>query len=139
MELHDFLFSLLSKRTADCTLHRVQWKETLASAANDADMQMEENRKTARDYQNKLEDLFRAVDEDGNDWLSPEEFVQALSLPSVQRYLAILDLKVSDCRPLFEILDDGDGKITIAEFCKGLMQLKGHARALDMVVPWQRS
>ncbi|CAE7402736.1 Scn11a [Symbiodinium pilosum] len=109
-------------------------KETLASAANDADMQIEESRKTARDYQKKLEDLFRAVDEDGNDWLSPEEFVQALSLPGVQRYLAILELKVSDCGPLFEILDDGDGKITIAEFCKGLMQLKGHARALDMVV-----
>ncbi|CAE7896910.1 Sodium channel protein type 10 subunit alpha [Symbiodinium microadriaticum] len=109
-------------------------KETLASAANDADMQIEENRRTAKNYQEKLEDLFRAVDEDGNDWLSAEEFIRALSLPSVQRYLAILDLKVSDCRPLFEILDDGDGKITIAEFCQGLNQIKGHARALDMVV-----
>lgn len=37
-----------------------------------------------------------------------------------------------DCRPLFDILDDGDGHITIAEFCKGLMQLKGQARALDI-------
>ncbi|CAE7449218.1 Scn10a [Symbiodinium sp. CCMP2592] len=110
-------------------------KETLASAANDADIQIEENRRTAKNYQEKLEDLFRAVDEDGNDWLSAEEFIRALSLPSVQRYLAILDLKVSDCRPLFEILDDGDGKITIAEFCQGLNQIKGHARALDMVVP----
>ena len=110
-------------------------KETLASAANDADMQIEENRRTAKNYQEKLEDLFRAVDEDGNDWLSAGEFIRALSLPSVQRYLAILDLKVSDCRPLFEILDDGDGKITIAEFCQGLNQIKGHARALDMVAP----
>ncbi|CAE7023046.1 Cacna1g [Symbiodinium natans] len=109
-------------------------KETLASAANDADMQLEENRRTAKNYQQKLEDLFRAVDDDGNGWLSPDEFVQALSLPSVQRYLVFLDLKVSDCRPLFDILDDGDGKITIQEFCKGLMQIKGHARAIDMVV-----
>ena len=28
----------------------------------------------------------------------------------------------------------GDGHITIAEFCKGLMQLKGQARALDIVM-----
>ena len=74
-------------------------------------MQLEENRRTAKNYQQKLEDLFRAVDDDGNGWLSPDEFVQALSLPSVQRYLVFLDLKVSDCRPLFDILDDGDGKI----------------------------
>ena len=35
----------------------------------------------------------------------------------------------------FEILDDGDGKITIAEFSHGLMLLKGQARALDIMVP----
>ncbi|CAK9046398.1 unnamed protein product [Durusdinium trenchii] len=40
--------------------------------------------------------------------------------------------RVADCRPLFDILDDGDGHITIAEFCKGLMQLKGQARTLDI-------
>ena len=46
----------------------------------------------------------------------------------------MLDVRVQDCRPLFDILDDGDGQITIAEFCKGLMQLKGQARALDIVM-----
>ena len=32
------------------------------------------------------------------------------------------------------VKDDGDGQITIAEFCRGLMQLKGQARALDIVM-----
>lgn len=31
-------------------------------------------------------------------------------------------------------VEDGDGRITITEFCKGLSQLKGQARALDMIV-----
>lgn len=60
--------------------------------------------------------------------------MEAMSLPSVQHYMQVLEVKIQDCRPLFDILDDGDGRITIPEFCKGLMQLKGQARALDIVM-----
>lgn len=109
-------------------------KETLASAANDADMVMEDNRRMARDAQNKLEELFRAADDDGDGNLTKDEFAAAMSLPSVQGFLTSLDVSVRDCHPLFDILDDGDGLITTAEFCKGLMQLKGQARALDIFV-----
>ncbi|CAJ1362551.1 unnamed protein product [Effrenium voratum] len=109
-------------------------KETLASAANDADMQIDEQRAMARDYRNKLEELFKAADTDGSDSLSASEFVTALSLPSVQRYLQVLEVKIQDCEPLFDILDDGDGRITIHEFCKGIMKIKGQARALDIVL-----
>ncbi|CAE6916345.1 Scn11a [Symbiodinium sp. CCMP2456] len=109
-------------------------KETLASAANDADMVMEDNRRMARDAQNKLEELFRAADDDGDGHLTKDEFAAAMSLPSVQGFLTSLDVSVRDCHPLFDILDDGDGLITTAEFCKGLMQLKGQARALDIFV-----
>ena len=63
-----------------------------------------------------------------------EEFVEALSLPSVQGFLQSMDVNIRDTGPLFEILDDGDGHLSIAEFCKGLLQLKGMARALDIIV-----
>ncbi|CAE7896908.1 Sodium channel protein type 11 subunit alpha [Symbiodinium microadriaticum] len=109
-------------------------QETLSNAANDADMLLENSRRLAKDYQDKLEELFQAADNDGDGSLTPDEFVDALSIPGVQRYLTMLDVRVQDCRPLFDILDDGDGQITIAEFCKGLMQLKGQARALDIVM-----
>ena len=109
-------------------------KETLASAANDAELVIEETRRFALEYQKKLEELFRFVDEDGNGHLSPDEFVEAMSLPSVQQYMKFLDVSVRDVRPLFDILSEGDGLITIAEFCKGLMQLKGQARALDIIM-----
>jgi len=109
-------------------------KETLASAANDAEMVIEESRRMALEYQARLEELFHLVDYDGDGHLSAEEFVQAMELPSVQQYLKFLEVTVRDCRPLFEILAEGDGRITIAEFCKGLMQIKGQARALDIVV-----
>ena len=58
------------------------------------DMQMDELRGNAKDYQRKLEELFRAADADGNGSLSAEEFVEAMSLPSVQHYLQAKDLKI---------------------------------------------
>ncbi|CAE7380347.1 Scn10a [Symbiodinium microadriaticum] len=109
-------------------------KETLASAANDAELVIEETRRNAVEYQEKLEELFQIVDDDGDGHLTPQEFVEAMSLPSVQQYMKFLDVSVRDVRPLFDILSEGDGLITIAEFCKGLMQLKGQARALDIVI-----
>jgi len=109
-------------------------KETLESTANDADILIESQRHDANKLRHRLETLFEALDEDGDGMLSPEEFESAMSLTSVQQYMQALDVRMSDCQCLFTILDDGDGRITIAEFCKGLKQVKGQARAIDMVV-----
>ena len=109
-------------------------KETLQSAANDAEMVMEESRSVSLKYQRRLEELFCVVDDDGDGNLTLEEFRGALSMPSVSQYLLYMDVTVRDCEPLFEILAEGDGLITITEFCKGIMQLKGQARALDIVM-----
>ena len=73
----------------------------------------------------KLEELFRAADTDDNGTLSATEFVEAMSLPSVQHYMQVLEVKIQDCRPLFDILDDGDGRITIPEFLQGSDAIEG--------------
>lgn len=109
-------------------------KETLASAANDADMVMEDKRRADIETNAKLEELFLAADENQDGILSPGEFLAAMNLPSVKNFLHSMDVNVRDIGPLFDILDDGDGMITVSEFCKGLQQLKGQARAIDMVV-----
>ena len=109
-------------------------KETLQSAANDAEMMMEESTSSSRQYQRRLAELFRLVDDDGDGTLTLEEFRAALNIPSVAQYLLYMDVTVRECEPLFEILAEGDGLVTISEFCKGITQLKGQARALDIVM-----
>jgi len=109
-------------------------KETLNTAANDAEMVMEESRSGSLQYQRRLEQLFRLVDDDGDGHLTLDEFRAAVNMPSVSQYLSYLDVTVRECEPLFEILAEGDGLITIAEFCSGIMQWKGQARALDIVI-----
>ena len=66
--------------------------------------------------------------------LTPQEWESALTVPYVQHYLQVLDVRIADCHRIFGILDDGDGEITISEFCDGLKRVKGPARAVDMVV-----
>ena len=43
------------------------------------------------------QELFRLVDNDGDGSLSPEEFVQAMELPSVQQYLKFLEPWLDFC------------------------------------------
>ena len=108
-------------------------KETLSSAANDADMMLEDSERISRSYQSKIEGLFRLADDDGDGLLTLEEFMETMSLQSVKHYLKILDVTVHDSRILFDSLDDGDGLVTIAEFCQGISKLKGHVKPVDFI------
>ena len=38
-----------------------------------------------------------------------------------------------DAKMLFHMLDDGDGLLTVQEFCEGVPKVKGHAKSLDIV------
>ena len=54
---------------------------------------------------------------------SPLSVKYLLSFWILRGFLQSMDVSIRDTGPLFEILDDGDGLITITEFCKGLLQL----------------
>lgn len=109
-------------------------KETLANAANDAELQIDESKRTSQMYQSKLKDVFHTMDGDDSGSVSYQEFIEHLDHPIIKRYMALLDIHVHDVRNLFDILDDGDGKITVQEFCSGVMNVRGSARALDIMV-----
>lgn len=108
-------------------------KETLHSAANDADMMLEDSERVSKAYQNKIEGLFRLADNDGDGLLTLQEFMETMNLRSVQHYLKVLDVTVNDSRILFDILDDGDGLVTITEFCQGISKLRGNVKPIDFV------
>mmetsp|Transcript_4623 Transcript_4623/g.10907 ORF Transcript_4623/g.10907 Transcript_4623/m.10907 type:complete len:541 (-) Transcript_4623:273-1895(-) len=109
-------------------------KETLTCADDDAAVALKEKSRRTRVYKEKLREVFLAADKDGDGNLTPEEFFSTLGLPKVRSYLSLLEVNIKDCDPLFEILDDGDGVITIEEFCKGILHLKGQASALDIIM-----
>lgn len=109
-------------------------KETLACASNDAEIAMEEKRRTAEIFQHKLEMLFESMDVDADGLLSQDEVQEALNNPMVLRYLSTLELHMKDVAFIYQLLDDGDGMLTIKEFCHGLSRLKGVAQSHDVVL-----
>merc|ERR1711972_1204487 len=55
--------------------------------------------------------------------------------PNVKQFFEALDLDVSEAEVLFDLLDaSGDGMVAADEFLAGCLRLRGHAKALDLLV-----
>mmetsp|Transcript_30616 Transcript_30616/g.68802 ORF Transcript_30616/g.68802 Transcript_30616/m.68802 type:complete len:597 (-) Transcript_30616:125-1915(-) len=109
-------------------------KDTLEAAQNDAEHQVTEKLKRKAQYVSKLEMMFKAiVDDSGNSMITEERLNALLSHPTVKAYLETLDLAVPEGTALFNILDNGDGEVTLEEFIDGILRCKGPARAIDQV------
>merc|ERR1719482_1172123 len=77
----------------------------------------------------KTLDVFRAADVDGDGFLTKEEFLEAMRVPSVLRRLHEVDINVADVEGLFDILDhDESGELTPEEFIDGCVRARGEAR-----------
>lgn len=109
-------------------------KETMSIAASDTVLAVQERMRIVQNYVQKLRHVFVLADTDRDGFLSCKEFTESLKDPVVTSYLSIMDLEVNEVEPLFQLLDDGQGLVTIDEFVTGLTRLKGQARALDVVV-----
>ncbi|OLP93596.1 hypothetical protein AK812_SmicGene24472 [Symbiodinium microadriaticum] len=114
-------------------------KDTLEAAQSDAEHQVAEKLKRKAQYATcihlaraveKLEVMFKAIDETGNGMITEERLNQLLSNPqhdwqlekkrTVRAYLETLDLAVPEGTALFHILDNGDGEVTLEDLCQGL-------------------
>merc|ERR1712176_768032 len=50
-----------------------------------------------------------------------------------------MEIEVADLELLFDLMDDGDGKVTFDELVGGLSRLRGNARSIDLVTLIYRS
>lgn len=73
--------------------------------------------------------LFEVMDEDKSGTLTLEEFQGAFETKEVATKLKLLGFKEEDCQVIFNLLDEGDGSLTIDEFFEGLQEMKGPAQA----------
>merc|ERR1719150_1134220 len=84
-------------------------------------------------YLTKLEQFFADADTSGDGLISFEELQGIIADPQVEIWLRILGLEVHETTLLFNLIDDGDGLITIDEFLRGVTRLKGQSRSLDVI------
>lgn len=81
----------------------------------------------------KLEKIFLHLDESGDGFLEWEEMAPLLQTGDIASMFTLFDLEVKDIKTLFRILDDGSGRISIAEFVNGVEHVKGPARQIDLL------
>jgi len=91
----------------------------------------DEEEKKRRDLK-MLAELFMEIDVDGSGELSKEEFFGSLGNAKVGQMLALLEMKVVELTEVWDVLDDGDGLLTIKEFTDGIRRMKGDAKAKDV-------
>jgi len=89
--------------------------ETNRVTANDDEMAILRSRRTAARQLQKLRDFFAEVDLNGDGWLSWSEFQQALDDPLVKQWLTTLGVEMIELEDLFDLMDDGDGQISMDE------------------------
>jgi len=107
--------------------------ETEKVASSDEELLiLQKSRQTAR-LEDNFAGVFAQIDESFDGMLDAHEFEKVLHDQRVLTWLAALDLDAHQCVNLFELLDDGDGKVSLREFIAGVHRLKGPARSVDLV------
>jgi hypothetical protein len=79
-----------------------------------------------------LQALFNELDEDGSGDLTREEFGEVLENPKFIQKINGHGFEMGEVPDLFEILDEGTGKVKAAEFCEGLLDMQGSLKAKDL-------
>lgn len=88
--------------------------------------------------QQELREMFKDMDNDGSGTLSQAEFTDVLDDVMFIRRMKMMDIDLEELPDIFEILDDGDGQVSMDEFCMGLMRMQGVAMSRDTLKATQR-
>mmetsp|Transcript_13269 Transcript_13269/g.31676 ORF Transcript_13269/g.31676 Transcript_13269/m.31676 type:complete len:570 (+) Transcript_13269:55-1764(+) len=108
-------------------------RSTMHALSNDAAVAVRERIQHATELQAKLHQLFDDADIDDDKSLTLAEWEKLLKHPEIVQYLSTLEVDVHDAKMLFHLLDDGDGMLTVQEFCEGMPKVRGNAKSLDIV------
>lgn len=103
-----------------------------SSKSDESDMAVVMQREKEREVE-ELKDLFLECDQDGSGELTKDEFHEAVARPKIKQKLTVLEINTSEIGELWDILDDGDGRLSANEFTDGLRKLKGESKAKDVM------
>lgn len=76
--------------------------------------------------------LFDMMDQDGDGCLSWKEFKQAFEHEDICNRLKLLNCDPAKAREIFDLLDTGDGALSVDEFFEGVIRLEGVASSRDV-------
>jgi hypothetical protein len=114
-------------------LNAVFVQETLKAASLDDNLMVRQQIKKMQNHEKKMRLLFEEADRDGDGTLDMDEWMTVCQDDWVKVWLSAQDIKASDARSLFELIDDGDGRLTAEEIVSGTAGLKGASAVMKML------
>merc|ERR1712151_633363 len=108
-------------------------QSTMKAAQANEEIVLQAKNKEKQSYIKRVKKMFNTLDESGDGFVSWDEFKPLLTDPSLRLMLSTLELDAKDAEMLFTLLDDGDGMLSADEFVQGAQNIKGTAKALDLV------
>jgi len=115
--------------------------ETMKVASMDDSIMLKSKERAVRLHKEKMRRLFMHADLDGDGGIDVVEFQELLNDKEVRQWLASMELEIwsdRDGYDLFQMIDDGDGQVSLDELVKGVARLKGQARNVDLALLGQR-
>lgn len=109
-------------------------QETFKVAASDDDLMLLKQRRQMIKHMRKMTRLFQTADTKGTNTLTWKNFNKLLGDPFIRSWLAAYEFEVSDVKLVFDLMDDGDGRLSVDELMTGVSRLKGFARSIDLHV-----
>jgi hypothetical protein len=84
-------------------------------------------------HEGHLIGLLQAIDTNGDDKISAEDFSSALQRTDVKEFLSAMHVEIPHVGAFFDMLDqNSDGEVDILEFVTGMQKLRGEAKSVDI-------
>jgi hypothetical protein len=114
-------------------INGVFMQETFKVASSDDVIMVRQKAKAMQRHRKNMQELFNGLDNSGDGKVNLKEFRQLANFPSVQAWLASMDIRTEDLDTMFHLMDgDRSGGINFQEMLSGMEQLKGQARSVDL-------
>merc|ERR1711971_255943 len=107
-------------------------QETFRVAQQDDELQLRRWREANKTHAEKMKRLVEAADKSSDAALDLEEFRAIFNNAELTGWLTSMDFTPRDIDAVFEMMDGGEGHLTIDKMIKGVGDLKGPARNIDL-------
>jgi Ca2+-binding EF-hand superfamily protein len=108
-------------------------ENALKNSQKDAAELLQEKEKEKKHKLSHFKQVFADMDVNGDGELSWEEFASSFEDKELSTELRVLGIEPESCREIFNMLDTGDGVLSVEEFFEGIGNMEGMASAKDVL------
>jgi len=119
-------------------IRAVFMSETFKTAATDEEMLITQKNRQIRKHVASMNRFFSEADSSGDGFLTYDEFMSITQDKRVKTWLAAMEFDASNAKLVFDLLDDGDKRLSAEEVVHGVAKFKGAARSIDLMAVQHR-